>query len=165
MRKSTDPIQHYFNAERAESSLFIAMGLLSAGLALFFWFAMKKPLASGAAWPLLLIALIQVTVGTSVYLRSPKDIERVQRFAQSDRPLIGSEEIPRMHQVMRNFVLYRWIEISLIVVGILLVWAAGPESFWRGVGIGLAVQAALMLMLDYFAEKRGGEYLAFLDGL
>jgi hypothetical protein len=33
---------------------------------------------------------------------------------------------------------------------------------WKGVGLGLAIQSALMLLLDFFAESRGREYLDYL---
>ena len=36
------------------------------------------------------------------------------------------------------------------------------RPFWRGVGLGLALQAGLMLLLDLFAEARGSTYLDWL---
>ena len=33
------------------------------------------------------------------------------------------------------------------------------KSFWYGLGLTLAIQAAIMLSLDFFAEKRGHIYL------
>jgi hypothetical protein len=55
------------------------------------------------AWPFLVIALIRIVVGTSVYFRSPKDIQRVETMVQSAPEKIKTDEIPRMEVVMKNF--------------------------------------------------------------
>jgi hypothetical protein len=40
-----------------------------------------------------------------------------------------------------------------------------PNTLWKGVGLGLAIQASFMLLLDFFAESRGKTYLEFLQQL
>jgi len=104
-------------------------------------------------------------VGISIYYRSPKDISRVNQIIQTDKAKIKTKEIPRMKTVMKNFVLYRWIEISLIIIGIIMFLFLGPGTIWRGVGLGLFIQAGLMLLFDYFAESRGTIYLEYLQNL
>jgi hypothetical protein len=111
------------------------------------------------------IALIQLVVGSSVYFRSPKDIARVNQIMQTETAKIQTEEIPRMETVMKNFVLYRWIEIALIVIGIVLFLYFQPMTLWKGVGLGLAIQSSFMLLLDYFAESRGKVYMDYLQDL
>ena len=62
-----------------------------------------------------------------------------------------------MQTVNKNFVIYRYTEITLIIAGIALIFffRSNPErSFWFGLGVALAIQAAIMLGADYFAEKR-----------
>ena len=115
------------------------------------------------AVPLVAIALIQITVGTSVYFRSPKDILRVNQIVQIEKSKIQQEEIPRMEIVMKNFMIYRWIEILLLIVGFVLAFTFPTQTFWKG--IGLAIQAGFMLLLDYFAESRGAVYLDYLNQL
>jgi hypothetical protein len=71
-----------------------------------------------------------------------------------------------MEKVMKNFTLLRWIEIALLIVGLALVYRfTGNRNFYWGIGLGLAMQAALMLGADYFAERRGGIYLTGLRSL
>jgi len=48
-----------------------------------------------------------MTVGFSVYIRSPKDIIRVNEILKTDKLKISTEEIPRMKTVMSNFIIYR----------------------------------------------------------
>lgn len=157
-------IRNYFTAEKYESILFVIIGLLAVILALYFLFLQKENFYKGMALPLLLVGLIQITVGSTVWIRSPKDIERVEKIVKSSHDKIQSEEIPRMEVVMKNFVVYRWVEIFLILLGASLFIVVTPTAFWRGLGLGLSIQAMFMLALDYFAESRGKVYLEFLTG-
>jgi hypothetical protein len=116
----------------------------------------------GFAIPLVAVALIQLVVGTTVYIRSPKDIEKVNAILKNEPATMKSEEQTRMQVVMKNFVIYRNIEIALIIFGGILLFFAQAESIWKGVGLGLVIQASLMLGLDYFAEQRGKVYSQYV---
>jgi uncharacterized membrane protein len=122
-------IEKYFNAEKYESVLFIIVGLTAIGFAIYYLTKIKLPFYNGMAYPLILVALIQLVVGTSVLIRSPKDIARVNTIVQTDKAKIQSEEIPRMQVVMKNFDIYRWVEIALLALGIILFFAMSPETF------------------------------------
>ena len=157
-----DEISAYFNAEKAESLLFISVGIVAIVTASYFLLKVKQPFYCGISYPLIIIGLIQLTVGASVYFRSPKDIQRVNQIIQTDKSKIQTEEIPRMKIVMKNFSLYKKIETGLMIVGLLMFLFLSGGSSLKGVGTGLLIQALFMLILDLFAESRGKEYLNFL---
>ena len=164
MFSKTD-IEKYFTAEKSESLLFVIIGIAAIVLAVIFFFFLKTNFYKGMALPLLLIALIQITVGYSVYKRSDDDRKRNTYSYDLNPSDLKNKEIPRMEKVNKNFVLYRWIEIALIVAGLVLIflYRSNPESsFLYGIGIGLAIQAVIMLGADYFAEARAKIYT---DGL
>jgi len=154
-------IEKYFTAEKSESLIFVIIGIAAILLAIVFFFFLKTNFYKGMALPLLLIACIQITVGYTVYKRSDEDRKK-NTYAYDLNPAdLKNKEIPRMEKVNKNFVLYRWIEIALILAGILLVFLYRPgteRSFWYGLGIGLAIQAVIMLGADYFAEARAKVY-------
>lgn len=152
----------YFNQEKVEGLVFIVVGVIALTLAAYFTVKVKQPFYNGLAYSLVFLALIQVTVGTIIYLRSPKDIIRVTRMLETEKKLILKEEIPRMEKVMKSFVIYRYIEMTLILTGMIFFVVSSPGTLWKGVGMGLVIQASLMLLLDYFAEKRGHTYLDYL---
>lgn len=152
-------IETYFQSERSESLIFLAMGLLAILLAGWFWFSTKPEFYRGMAWPLLLVGIIQLVVGGTVFVRSPKDIVAVNEMTVSAPGKIKTVEIPRMETVMKNFVIYRYVEIALMIIGLALIIMNKDINFWKGAGAGLFAQAALMLLADYFAEKRGKVYL------
>ncbi len=158
-------IEKYFNAEKYESVLFVLVGIIAISVAIYFFIKVKQPFYNGIAYPLIGVALIQIIVGTSVYMRSPKDISRVNEIIQTDQSRIQTEEIPRMVTVMKNFNTYKWVEIALLVIGLFMFLYFPKMSLIKGVGLGLFIQSGFMLLLDFFAESRGREYLEFLKSL
>jgi hypothetical protein len=162
---SIDFIKNYFTQEKIESVFFILIGVTAISFALINLFIIKYSFYKGLAYPLLLIGLIQLGVGASIYSRSPKDIIRVEDLFKKETQKIQTEEIPRMQVVIENFLLYKWIEIVLIIIGIILFFCCKktPYVFWKGLGLGLIIQAALMLSLDSIAEKRSIIYLKQLQ--
>jgi hypothetical protein len=153
-----NPVVRYFNGEKAESYIFILIGVIAFAMALIFFFVLKSSFWKGAAIPFIIVALLQFVVGYTIVTRSPKDIARVEIFLQKEPQRIKTLEIPRMEKVLNNFVMYRYVEIALIILGILLMYSSINDTFWKGVGIGLFIQAGMVLCLDFFAERRGHIY-------
>lgn len=154
-------IERYFTAEKSESLVFIIIGLSAIVAAIILYFFLKTNFHKGMAYPLLLIAIIQITVGYTVYKRSDSDRKRNSYAYDMNPAELRNKEIPRMLVVKKNFVIYRWIEIMLLLTGLVLffLWKNNPDkAFWTGVGMGLAIQAAIMLCADYVAEARAITY-------
>jgi len=159
-------IEKYFTGEKQESLLFLAIGIAGVILAIVFWFAVKSPAYKGAAVPLLIIGVLLGVVGYTVYMRSDSDrIRNVYAYDLNPTEL-KEKEIPRMQVVMKNFVIYRYTEIGLTVIGLLLFFYFRKNStheFGSGFGIALFCMAVLALGADYFAEKRGHVYMKGLE--
>lgn len=155
-------IEHYFYGEKAESRVFICLGVLTILTAVLFILYGTNHVFTGAAVPLALIGILLSVVGYTVYRRSDSDrIRNVYAYDMNPSEL-KDKEIPRMKTVMRNFVIYRYTELFLALLGIgLYVYFIRDfnNDFWRGLGLGLAVMALITLAADYFAEKRGKKYL------
>jgi hypothetical protein len=168
-------IYKYFIAEKQESLLFLIVGIVAVVLAVVFWFFIKSNpnFFKGAAIPLLAIGLIQMVVGYTVYNRTDKQkADIAYNLGMEPVAYVKQTEQPRMKNVMKNFVIYRWVEIVLVLIGIGLFvlffnteacFAGSQTAFWKGFGLALAVQAIIMLGADYFAEKRGKIYVAELN--
>lgn len=157
-------IYRYFTGEKQESLLFLIVGIVAVLLAVACWFFIKSNpnFFKGAAIPLLAIGLIQMVVGYSVYSRTDKQQKDIA-YNMGMEPVnyVKQTELPRMKTVMKNFIIYRWVETAFIITGLVLIFLlrTNPDkSFWYGFGIALAIQATIMLGADYFAEKRGKVY-------
>lgn len=157
-----NPILKYFYGERAESYLFLLLGLVTMGMAFRFLISLQTSFWKGVAIPFFIVATLELIVGYSIVTRSPKDIVRVEAYLSSEPGKIQELEIPRMNKVMTNFRIFRSIEITLILVGLALMYHSKEDTLWRGIGLGLFVQSGIVLCLDFFAERRGEEYLRYL---
>lgn len=154
-------IEKYFNAEKAESRLFMALGMAGVLTAGIFFFVLKHDFYQGAAIPLLLIGSLLGVVGYTVYKRSDEDRKRNVYAYDLNPAELKEKELPRMRTVMKNFVIYRYTEIFLFLAGIgLYGWFIRDfkHDFWRGFGLALAVMSLLALAADYFAERRAKVY-------
>jgi hypothetical protein len=152
----------YFNGEKVESYFFILIGVIALVLAFYFFLVLKTSFWKGVAIPFVIVALLELVVGYTIVTRSPLDIKRVESFIKKEPQNIKSLEIPRMAKVLKNFVVFRYIEIALILLGIILMYSSMNDTFWRGIGLGLFIQASIVLSLDFFAERRGHIYLEYL---
>jgi hypothetical protein len=162
-------IYRYFIAEKQESLLFLIIGFAAILLAVISWFLIKTnpSFFKGAAIPLLAIGIIQFVVGYTVYARSDKQrMDISYNIGLEPVSYVKHVELPRMKKVMKNFIIYRWVEIVFIVTGILLIFlyrSNSEKAFWYGFGLSLVLQAVIMLGADYFAEKRGSVYATELE--
>jgi hypothetical protein len=150
----------YFTAEKQESLWFLAVALLALVVAVWLWINGHR--LKSMAFPLVAVALIQLGVGGSVYLRTNNQLATLSAQAQSSPAAFKLEETKRMQVVMKNFSTYKIVEIALLLVGIGLVAFFQRSDLASGIGAGLLLQAAFMLAFDMFAEARGQDYLAAL---
>jgi uncharacterized membrane protein YbhN (UPF0104 family) len=159
-------IEKYFNAEKSESLLFLGIGVVGIIAAIIFFFVLKTSFYKGAAIPLILVGLLLGVVGFTVYKRSDGDRVRNVYAYDMNPGELKQKEIPRMKAVMKNFVVYRYVEIILVLMGIgLFFYFKNNEAqqLWKGFGLALTIMALLALAADYFAEKRGHIYMNGLE--
>ena len=165
MLTKTD-IEKYFMAEKQVGLIFFIIGIIAIVLALVFFLALRTSFYKGAAFPLLLVGLIELIVGFAIFKRSDSDrVRNVYAYDMNPQEL-KEKELPRMQKVTGSFATYKWVEILFIVAGIALIalYRARPDkAFWFGLGVTLTIQALLMLGADYFAEKRAKAYAAKLQ--
>jgi drug/metabolite transporter (DMT)-like permease len=161
-------VHKYFIAEKQESLLFLIVGIIAVVLAVVFFFFLKSNPAffKGAAIPLFVVGLLLGVVGYTVYARSEQQKKDVAYEMGINPHYVQGSELPRMKTVMRNFVIYRYTEIVLAMIGIALFFyfRSNPSrSFYTGLGLTLAIMALIALGADYFAEKRGAVYTKELE--
>lgn len=151
-------IKTYFAAEKSESLLFLVLGIASLCFSTYGWAKWNEVFYKGIAIPLMLIAVIQVMVGGTVYFRTDRQMENLVHLWQSNKVEFRNQEIPRMEVVMKNFSTYKKIEIAFVLIGVFLIVFTRQRPFWLGIGVGMLMQGAVMLALDIFAEQRGEKY-------
>jgi hypothetical protein len=153
----------YFTAEKQESLLFVAVGLLAIAIAIWLWMSGHR--LKSMAFPLIAIALIQTVVGATVYLRTDGQLAQLTQQIASAADATHQSELARMETVMKNFTVYKFIEIVLLGLGVGLIAFLQRQDWAAGIGAGLVLQSAFMLTLDIFAEARGQDYVKALGAL
>jgi len=153
----------YFSAEKQESLIFIAVGLLAIGISIWLW--MNGHRLKSMAYPLVAIALMQMVVGASVYLRTDTQLSALNAQLNANPAALKADETTRMQKVMKNFSIYKAIEMVLLIVGVGMIAFLQHHDMAAGIGIGLVLQAAFTLALDVFAEARGADYVSALQGI
>lgn len=153
----------YFVAEKQESVIFIAVGLLAIGLSIWLW--MNGHRLKSMAYPLVVIALMQIVVGASVYVRTHSQLSTLSAQLQVNPAAFKAEESTRMETVMKNFSIYKAVEMLLLIVGVGMIAFLQRYDMAAGIGVGLVLQAAFTLTLDIFAEARGADYLSAVQSI
>jgi len=147
----------YLEAEKLESLLFVAVGILAIALAIWLWTQGHR--LKTMAYPLVAVAAIQLVVGSTVFLRTDAQISTLSQQFTSAPAQFRAEESQRMDVVMKNFTVYRYAELALLVLAMgLLAWKRDSDVL-SGIAIGLLLQSGVMLTLDIFAETRGADYI------
>lgn len=153
----------YFAAEKQESLIFIAVGLLAIGISVWLW--MNGHRLKSMAYPLVAIALMQMVVGASVYLRTDTQLSTLSAQLKVNPAALKVEETTRMQTVMKNFSIYKAVEMVLLIVGVGMIAFLQRHDMAAGIGVGLVLQAAFTLTLDIFAEARGADYLSAIGAI
>lgn len=159
------PIQKYFLGEKLQCSVGIGIALTCLAIGVYLLLQVKADFSRGIAYPFLIVPLLLLIVCIGVVFRTSSDIARVTGFAESEPVKIQTEEIPRMKAVMRNFKMIKVVEVCILAIGAGIFLFAKEHPFTRGIGVGLAVQAIIMLCFDVLAENRGKIYWEYLKGL
>ncbi len=158
-------VNEYFSGERLQCLIGIGISAVSIALSLYFLLQVKTALFKGIAWPFLIISVLLLSVCIGVVWRTPQDIARVTRYVTQEKEKVVSEEIPRMEKVMRSFRVIKAVELVLLAIGLFLVLYGSMKGnkLLMGIGVGLAIQSAIMYGFDHFAQNRGREYVEFLQ--
>lgn len=155
-------LTEYFAAERQGGLLLVAMALAGFGFAFFLWIARSSFVAM--AWPLVTFGVLQIAIGLTVALRTPGQVATLEQGMANARAATVASETARMQKVNANFRIFKGIEIAVIVAGLLMALAFKVPGTWSAVGLGLALEAVVLLVFDSFAHHRALLYAQWLQG-
>lgn len=150
-------ILKYFRAEKDAGLYILIIGCAIIVLSAWLWWSGSRYRAM--AIPLVVIALIEVTVGSVLYIRTDKQIDTLTEQYYTDREAYARAETARMERIMSRFTIYKVVEIVLLISGVVLATVYRSRPVLAGVGIGLMIQAAIMLGIDVVASQRAQVYL------
>lgn len=160
-----EPLHQYFLGERQAGLCAALLGL--ASLLFTLWLFRSVSPFRAMMIPLGIVGLLQLGVGIGLYAKTPTQLAGIETGLSQPDPITRAaahrKEMTRMERVQANFVVIKRVWIGLIVLGLGLAIFGAPRSALIGVGLGILIQAAVMLAFDVFAEARGQSYFSFLQ--
>lgn len=160
MSDPLDPLQSYFDGEKQTALCCLALGLVAGASAVFLGRAAGSFRAM--AVPVALVGVLQIAIGVGLYLRTDPQVAAL-RAELAAEPAAGREkELARMQRVNRNFGIVEIAEATLLLIGLGLALFMRSRPAVMAVGMGILVQASVMLVFDLFAEQRARVYTAWL---
>ena len=155
-------IERYFQAEKLAGQTALSIGIILAAIGGGMLLKAAAPFYTGLALPFLGIGMLQIMVGAALTRRSDLQALDLTQLQAESPELFRQQELSRMDKVMRNFTRIKWAEISVVIIGALAIGINQTANFPKGLGAGLLLQGVIMLIFDFFAEKRGKAYQAFI---
>lgn len=156
------PLREYFAGEQAEGYAWFALGApaLAVGGALV---GRSDDLSRGLSYPLLAFGAIQLLAGLWLLGVTEGRVERYHRAIVAGEP-VREREQARLRGLDRSFAILKWSEVGLLVAGAATAVAglATGRDLATGIGIAVAVESAIMLILDGLAARRARRYAAAL---
>jgi hypothetical protein len=155
----------YFAGETRESFAFMGFGVvgLGAGVPMF---VSHDPVLRPMSIPIMALGVVQLALGIGLLARTSAQVARLAEQLTKEPAAYREAEGTRMRGVMAGFQAYRLFELTVGVTGAVMagIGHARDEPMVLGVGLGMLVEAAAMLLLDSFAEERGRAYSALIAG-
>jgi hypothetical protein len=150
-------ILKYFRAEKEAGLYTLVIGAIVVVLSVWLWWSGNRYRAM--AIPLIAFAIIELVVGSTIYLRADKQIDTLTEQYYTDRDAFALQETSRLEDIMSDFQIYRIIEIVLMVVGAGFIVVCRKRPAFVGVGFGVVTQAAVLFGFDIMAAQRAQVYL------
>lgn len=116
--------------------------------------------AQGLGYSLVALGALDVLAGLTFYRNSRRRVPAFERQLASAPAAYRDGELARMRRVNREMRLLEAIEIPLILAGgaMASIGALQGRDLLAGIGAGLAVETAVLLIYDQLAARRALRY-------
>jgi hypothetical protein len=160
----TGAVRQYFEGERAGGFGFLGAGLIHLGAASYL-FTRDETVPHSASYPLFVTGAAQLLVGILVTPAASGKIRDSEARINAGPAAFQREELERMQGVADRFVWAQGLELTAFAVGtgLALYGELNDREVVSGVGLGLAVSSALVLVLDFLAAQRSESYIRALQ--
>jgi hypothetical protein len=149
----------YYASEKEIAATFVSIGMAStvAGGAMF---ASESEFARGLGGSFLVLGALQ-TIGAGFYgFQVDAQLAYFSSVLARSEWRFKEEESAHIHGTTSRFTLYRLSELGLAIAGagVAAYGFAADRDVWKGIGVGVASQATLFLVIDSFGAARAHAY-------
>ena len=149
----------YYHSERNTALTFIGLGAVSAGVGTGLVVS-GGDFATGLGVAMISIGALEV-LGSAFYaVQVGNELDHYSGLLARDPAQFKSEEATHIHGTTSRFFWYRASELFLVLAGagVATYGFVKDHDVWKGVGIGVAGEAATFFILDAFGSARAVEY-------
>lgn len=157
-----DALQTYFRGEKMTGLGLVPVGVVVSCFAGLLWRTESGGFRLGVAVPLLVIGLAGIGGGAGLAIRTARQVPALEQTYRADARAMVAQELPRMARVNRNWPRFKAIWTVMAALALVLLWAGG-RPWTAGLGVSLLLVAALLVMIDVFAERRAILYTWALE--
>lgn len=152
-------MQSYFEQEKTAALIGIGGAIVAGGTGGYL--VTQGDMAKGIGFSLIGVGAIGLVVGGSVYFRTDSQLEKLEKQLETNPGDYKKFEGARMQRVVTQFTVLKIAELSILAGGIAttIVGVTQRADLTTGIGIGLGIDAVLLLLFDYFADVRATTYL------
>jgi hypothetical protein len=158
-RAQNENVHVYYEGERRSGWLWGGFGLAGLGTGIGMA-AAQKDFTTGLAGPLIGFGALQTTIGILTLVRGPGRIRGIDEELRVDAAAFRARDLERIQKINKAFVALGVVESILIVSGAIMLGAGASRDVdsVRGVGLGVAIEAGVMLFCDSLAHARAEHY-------
>lgn len=157
-------IELYFSGEKWQCVIGAVLAIGFIALSVYF-LKLGTPFHKGFAYVCIPFMLILIAICISIIVRTPKDLQRVIGFYQTEPAKIKTEELPRMQKVMKLFSTAKKIELLFFALGLVLAIIFWKNDLVRGMAVAVMILGVAFYTFDFSAEFRAKPYKIFLESV
>ena len=156
----------YFKAEKKECFFLLGLGCIALGVSALGFFYFRSDFSWALATPFALFAIPQLIISISGFLRIDQQLKILLNQLENAPSNYFLEERSRMEKIIANYTRFKNVLLLLFILGFFFVIMGGLANWGEitlGIGIGLTIQSALMLIIDLVADWRSSMYAHKLE--
>jgi hypothetical protein len=156
-------IQKFYHAQKAQSLLFLVLGIFATILSIYFFIAGINAISLGFAIPFFVFGLTQTILGFKTYMKTNSEREFVMLSAKENTQQIITIEIPKIKKILTNYSRKNYIFLGLNVLSIIIFTVFSAFELYKGIGLALFVQSLIHISSLYFENNRSQIYFKWLN--
>lgn len=156
----TDDVASYYRSEKTIAYTFLALGTAAAAGGTVLVATRDEEFSRGLGWSLVTLGGLQALGSIFYAFQVDAQASQYGALAANDPVAFKREEGDHIQGTTSRFLFYRTAEAALALAGagVAVYGFAANKDAWKGVGVGVASQAALFFVIDGFGQARAKVY-------
>ncbi|MCB1141856.1 MAG: hypothetical protein H7A24_05605 [Leptospiraceae bacterium] len=158
-------METYYGSDKQTSMYMMGSGGVST-LSGAYFLTRDSDFQKGLAIPFIGLGLVQLGIGGTSYYYNESRVKEANGKLSSNPSDFRKSEMEKMEKLKQRNYYLRAAESILLLGGVYAAYSGSQNNdhYMNGMGTGLVIQSAMMLLYDYFADKRTDDYRSNLMG-